>query len=196
MLHPIFTMLLYVLVFGTLLRLRMPAGAGLPNDYTLFFIAGYLPWMALQDAAQRGASTITNNASLVKQVVFPLEVLPLKTVLACALPQLIGIAFLVGYRLLSGAGGPATLALLPALLLMQFLGMAGIALALAALSVFLRDIRKSYTWPARSAIPAPVLYVPGSLLGHLNGTRLEPSEPLDLDVPGRALLWCHRHPIS
>jgi lipopolysaccharide transport system permease protein len=162
--HPIFTMLLYVLVFGKLLRLRMPTGAGLPGDYTLFFIAGYLPWMALQDAAQRGAAAIINNANLVKQVVFPLEVLPLKTVLACMLPQFIGIAFLLGYRLLCGAGCPATLALLPALLLMQFLGMAGIALALAAILVFLRDIKEVvHMVCALGLYLLPVLYVPGSL---------------------------------
>lgn len=163
-LHPIFTMLVYVLVFGTLLRLRIPSGSGLPGDYTLFFIAGYLPWMALQDSAQRGAVAITSNANLVKQVVFPLEVLPLKTVLACTLPQLVGTVFLVGYRALSGAGCPRTLALLPALLLTQLMGMAGVALALAALSVFVRDIKEVvHMLAALGLYLLPVLYVPGSL---------------------------------
>jgi homopolymeric O-antigen transport system permease protein len=163
-LHPIFTMLLYVLVFGTLLRLRMPAEAGRASEYALFFIAGYLPWMALQDAAQRGAGAILSNANLVKQVVFPLEVLPLKTVLACTLSPMVGVAFLLAYRMISGAGCPATVVLLPALLVVQLLGMAGIALALAALSVFLRDIKEGvHMLSALGLYLLPVLYVPGSL---------------------------------
>src|SRR5262249_36939436 len=112
--HPLVQMFVYVLVFRYLFRMRLAAGAGVEGiDYTPWFIAGYLPWMTIQDGMLRSCTAVLQNSNLVKQVVFPLEVLPLRTLLACGLPQAVGLAFLTVYVFWRTGTLPATLALLP-----------------------------------------------------------------------------------
>ena len=50
-------------------------------DFTAYLLAGLIPWMAFQEAMSKGAVVITGSASLVQQVVFPIEVLPIKGIL-------------------------------------------------------------------------------------------------------------------
>ena len=56
---------------------------------------------------------------------FPLEVLPLKGVLASLVPQMIGLAFLLVYTAVATGGLPDTYVLLPVALAIQIIGCFG-----------------------------------------------------------------------
>jgi lipopolysaccharide transport system permease protein len=158
--HPLFVMGLFVVVFTFIFGIRFPNG-GTGVQYSIFIIAGYLPWMILQDVTVKSCSAITGNANLVKQVVFPLEVLPLKTVLASLLPQAIGLGFLAIYTLLATGTLPATYALLPLALLVQIFGLFGVAFMLSALTAYVRDIKEIMTLHAVAGLYLlPIFYVP------------------------------------
>jgi len=165
--HPLFLMALFVCVFTFIFGLRF-ANTNTGLSYSIFLIAGYLPWMAFQDISVKSCAAITNNANLVKQVVFPLEVLPLKGVLASLVPQIIGLAFLTVYTAIATGALPDTYLLLPVAVAIQIVGCFGIAFLLAALATFLRDLKEIMTLHAVAGLYLlPILFVPTPLLNKL-----------------------------
>jgi lipopolysaccharide transport system permease protein len=158
--HPLFVVSLFVCVFTFVFGMRFASG-GTGLNYVVFFISGYLPWMVFQDIGIKSCTAITGNSKLVKQVVFPLEVLPLKGVLASLIPQGVGLAFLLIYTLLSTGGLPWTYALLPVAVTIEVMGLFGIAFLLAAVATFLRDLKEVMTMHAVAGLYLlPILYVP------------------------------------
>ena len=120
--------------------------------------------MTVQDVLARSCTTITGSHNLVKQVVFPLEVLPLRSVLAACLPQAVGTLFLLAYLLLRTGSLPPTLLLLPAVWLVEFAALVGIAFFLSSVSVYIRDLKEVITVCLAAGLYAlPVIYMPGSL---------------------------------
>lgn len=45
--HPLVLLLVYIFVFVAVFRIRAPATAGIPRDYTAFILAGLVPWLAI-----------------------------------------------------------------------------------------------------------------------------------------------------
>lgn len=160
--HPLFLMGLFVCVFTFIFGMRF-ANAHTGLNYSIFLIAGYLPWMAFQDISVKSCAAVTGNANLVKQVVFPLEVLPLKGVLASLVPVFIGLMFLMTYTVLVAGSLPDTYLLLPLVIAIQVLGLFGIAFLLSALATFVRDLKEIMTLHAVAGLYLlPILYVPTS----------------------------------
>ncbi|HYB52748.1 MAG TPA: ABC transporter permease [Thermoanaerobaculia bacterium] len=134
--NPILWMLLYTLVFSLILRVPSPPGfAGFPE----FLLAGLLPWMAIQEGVSRSATALTDNASMVKKTVFPIETLVLSIVLAALVNQL--IAFLVFGAYLAAIGHlslPWALLAIPALAVQAALTF-GLGCLVATVATFFRD---------------------------------------------------------
>jgi lipopolysaccharide transport system permease protein len=139
-LHPVILLSLYVVVFAVIMKGRLQLGP-VSSDYPSYILAGLIPWMAIQEAALRGSSAVVSNASLVKQVVFPLEILPIKSVLVAWATQTIGFSFLIGYLLFFAAGSRFSPLLLPLALLLHLMFSIGLAFLLAAATVFVRDLK-------------------------------------------------------
>lgn len=78
--NPVLTISVFVVIFGVIFRVKaVSLGVGtLPQDHTLYMLSGLIPWLVAADVIGRSPSLIVGQASLVKQVVFPLEVLPVK----------------------------------------------------------------------------------------------------------------------
>ena len=108
--HPLVLMAVYIFIFGYVLRLKIGGTLELPLDYTAYLLAGLIPWMAFQESMAKGATAIVGNANLVKQVVFPVEVLPVKGVLASFSTQLVATAPLAAYVLATHGSLPWTYA--------------------------------------------------------------------------------------
>ncbi len=139
--HPLALMAIYVFIFGYVFCMKIGGTQQLPLDYTTYLLAGLIPWMAFQESMAKGATVIVNNANLVKQVVFPIEVLPVKGVIASFSTQLVATALLAVYVLLTHGRMPWTYALLPALFFFQALAMIGAAYILAAVGAYFRDLK-------------------------------------------------------
>lgn len=133
---PIVWMVLYTVVFAVILKTPVEKGfASFPE----FLLAGLLPWMAVQEAVSRSSTALTDNAAMVKKMVFPLETLILSIVTAALVNQMIGFAIYGIYVAMLGhfSFGWALLAL-PALIL-QVLLMFGIGCFAATITTFVRD---------------------------------------------------------
>lgn len=137
--QPLWLLLLFTFVFSTVLKVRLPALAATRVHFGSFLFCGLLPWMALQEGVLRASTSITDNATLVRKLRFPAEVLVLAVVLAALLHE--GIAALVFTGVLAVVGDLVWQGL-PVLLLALPLQLAltlGLGLLLGSVHVFFRD---------------------------------------------------------
>src|SRR5262249_21875881 len=141
---PLLTMGIYVFAFLILFQGRLP-GSSSSLGYAVFVLAGLAPWMAVQEALGRGPTAILSNANLVKQIVFPSEVLPLRV--AFGLLPTLGIGVAVGGMLapIGGLGGWLTVPLMVVVVACHLVMTAGLVYGLAAIGVFIRDVRDVVT---------------------------------------------------
>lgn len=139
--HPLVLIGVYIFVFVIVFKIKIGGTREMPLDYTTYLLSGLIPWMAVQESMAKASTVITSNASLVKQVVFPIEILPIKSVLASIITQGIFFAILIVYVLATHSALPATYALLPLLVFVQIIGMAGVSYILAAIGTYFRDIK-------------------------------------------------------
>jgi lipopolysaccharide transport system permease protein len=139
--HPLILIATYIVIFRFVFRAAALAGTDSPRDYTVYILAGLIPWLACIDAMNKATVAIVGNASLVKQVVFPLEVLPAKGVLATALTQLLLLALLIGYSTVTSRQASAMYLLLPVLVALQLTAMLGVSYVLSSTGVYFRDVK-------------------------------------------------------
>jgi lipopolysaccharide transport system permease protein len=161
--HPLFLMALYVFVFVYIFPVRFSGDSAFAGDFTISVLAGLIPWLTFQDVLATSPAVIRNNASLVKQIVFPVEVLPVKAVLASTVAQLVATGVLVIYALARGAQEP-TFLLWPILFGAQLLAMVGASYLLSAIGVFFRDLKDFVQiFCAVNLFLQPILYIPEHL---------------------------------
>lgn len=161
-LHPLLIMLVYIVVFGWIFKARMPGSpANSGVDYIAYLLSGLIPWLCLQESSVKATSAILGNQSLVKQIVFPLELLPLTTTISSFLSALVAFIVLAAYRIFYGLGIPPAFFLLPVLLLMLFFLAAGLAYLLSAATVYFRDLKDiTQVLFSIGVYLVPVLYLP------------------------------------
>lgn len=140
--NPLLLLAVYSFVFGVVFN---PARAGEAEPYALFLITGLFPWVWVSTSLLEGTVSLSANSGLIRKAVFPVEVLPLVTVLASlvhfllALP-ILGAALIAGRVMGHDVGGLAAL-LFPLVILLQLPLVGGLTLGLAALNVHFKDVR-------------------------------------------------------
>jgi ABC-type polysaccharide/polyol phosphate export permease len=135
--HPLALLAVYWFVFTTVFR----AGTLRGTDFLPFVAVALWPWLAAQEALQRATGSIGAHAGLIRKVAFPHEIIVYASVAATLLLQFAG--YVVVLIALRAAGEPLHLSgLLVAVPLWVVMAVAvtGLALALAALQVFVRDV--------------------------------------------------------
>ncbi len=137
LLNPIALLAVYHFVFTAIFPAR---GFG-TSSFLAFLAVALWPWIATQEAIQRGTTTLPGYAGLIRKVAFPHELVIYASVSATFALQFAGyVAILLILRV---GGEPLHLeGLLVVVPLWAILGIGviGIALALSALQVFIRDV--------------------------------------------------------
>jgi lipopolysaccharide transport system permease protein len=183
--HPIFLIGLYVFVFAFVFRQKVGGTVDLPLDYTAYLLSGIVAWLGIQDGLVKSCSIITSNAALVKQTVFPMEVLVIKSMAVSLFPQLVSFTMLVAYVLFTHGSLHLTYALLPVLVVVQLLGMVGLAFILAPVGAYIRDIKDVVQiFSAAGVYLLPVFYLPAWVP--------ELFRPLLYLNPFSYIIWCYQ----
>ena len=139
--HPLLLMAVYILMFVYVFKLRGIESVDNARDYTVYVLSGLVPWLAIVEVLNRSTASIVANAGFVKQIVFPVEVLPVRAVTAALLGQGVGTVVLFGYIVATSGTPPTTALLWPAIVVLQMALMLGVSYVLAATAVFFRDIK-------------------------------------------------------
>jgi ABC-type polysaccharide/polyol phosphate export permease len=163
--QPLWMLVLFTFVFSTVMKVT-PVGAR-TGHFAIFLFGGLLPWTAMHEGVLRSATAITDNASLVKKLRFPSEILVVAVVLAALLHEAIAAVIFVGALLWVGELSWSRLPLLLLAVPLQAGLTLGIALVVAALHVFFRDTAQVLgmvlnVWFYVTPIVYPLALVPGA----------------------------------
>jgi lipopolysaccharide transport system permease protein len=158
--QPLALTLIFTLVFSYFVRV--------PTDgapYPIFAYSALVPWTLLATAIAFAAPSLVNNIQLLSKIYFPREVLPLASIGAALFDFLIAIAVFVVMMLLYGISMTTAWYWLPVLVLVQLALITGVALLLAGVNVFYRDVRfvvplALQLWMYASPIIYPLSSVP------------------------------------
>ena len=143
---PLLSLAVYTVVFGLIFGASWGRGnPPLPKfvDFPLTLLAGSAIFQMFAESANRASTLVSSRPNLVRRVVFPLEILPVAAVRAGLVHTLIivGILLVVLAAVTGGSGMHWTIVLLPAVLAPLVMVCLGVSWALAAVGVFVRDVR-------------------------------------------------------
>jgi len=131
--NPLLMLIVYSIVFSFIMR------AGIEN-YAMFLFVALLPWNYLSNSILQGAASLVQNASLIKKVYFPREVLPLSVVLANLVNYLLSLLILIPALLLFKVRLTSALLAFPLVLFAETLLVASLALLVSVGNVYFRDL--------------------------------------------------------
>ncbi len=162
-LQPLMTMLIFTVIFGTLLK---TPSQGIP--YPLFSLTALLPWQLFASALQRSSTSLVGNANLLTKIYFPRLAIPLASIFAALVDFLISFVVLIGvmvyYRYMPGWNA----LWVPLLVLLALLTALAVGLWLSALNVQYRDIQQIVpfliqVWMYASPIVYPIETIPAGI---------------------------------
>lgn len=142
-LQPLFMLAVYTFALGYVLRARWSeAGSDSPLIYALFLYTGLLTFSLFSETIARAPGLLLENVSYIKKMRFPIEILPVVPLVAALINFAIGFIILIVLNLLIAGPPPVTALLVPLPLIPLILLTLGLSWLLAALGVFLRDLRQ------------------------------------------------------
>jgi lipopolysaccharide transport system permease protein len=139
-LQPGITTMVYLVVFAFVFNARIGSGSS-RSDYVVFLLSGLIPWITLSEIFSRSVSAVSGTPMFVKQMIFPVEILPLKIFGSAALSFLLASAIFLAFVFGSGHGKVFLLFGWPASVMCFLVFLVGVSYLLSSVGVFLRDIR-------------------------------------------------------
>ena len=134
MLNPLLLMAVYTVVFTTIMPAAMP-------DFSIFLLAGLLPWLFVSTAILQGMSAVLGNQDLIRKIRLPQAVFPLSVVGSNLVNFVLSVIPLLGVMLVIGHPLTPALFFLPVAALVITCFAAGLTLVFASATVFYRDVR-------------------------------------------------------
>lgn len=142
LLNPLVMMGVYYFVFT-----KIFTDQSQPN-FPVFLLCGLVPYNFFTVALMTGTTSIVDNASLIKRVPVPREVVPITTVLACCIHLVVQVALLLTFAVFAkvfhvpaAQGFNVYWLWLPLIWALEIIFVCGLALLTASLNVFIRDTR-------------------------------------------------------
>jgi len=137
-LFPLMFLGIYAVVCLVIAKMK-PAGMS-PADYMALVFCGLIPFIGFTEALVAGTSSVTGNANLIKNTLFPIELIPVKSVLTSQCTQIVGTAILL-LTLTAMRSLTSWALLLPVVWLTQVFFTVGVIWILSSLNVYFRDLQ-------------------------------------------------------
>jgi lipopolysaccharide transport system permease protein len=152
--QPVFSMLVFTLVFGKLARI---SSDGVP--YAIFSLTGLVPWTYFSNCINTATGILIQNNNMISKVYFPRLILPMSGVFGKLLDFGISALILTGFMFWFQKVPTVWVWFLPVLIVMMMLAASGVSLWLSALAVQYRDVRHGMTFGIQLIMyAAPVVY--------------------------------------
>lgn len=129
-----------VVVVAVVFRVHLGQNGG-RFDYALYVLAGMVPWQILAKSLEEAPSLVRTRVEILKQVIYPLEILPITSLISALIGPTVALAV---YLMLAGISGNLhwTVLLLPIPALLLFAFLLGCAWTLMIPGVLLKDLRE------------------------------------------------------
>ena len=134
MLNPLLLMVVYTVVFTTIMPTTIP-------DFSIFLLSGLLPWLLISTALLQGMNAVLGNQDLIKKIRLPQAVFPLSVVGSNLVNFVLSLLPLFLVMLVLGHPLKPALLFLPVAAVVLTAFAAGVTLFFASATVFFRDVR-------------------------------------------------------
>ena len=161
-LSPLIMVALFTLVFSEMLGLRFREVTGDSTlNFGLFLYCGLLPYLAWAQALNQGVNVIRRNRGLVESVIFPLEILPLTSVITTLIQSFLGVPALMLVLVVLEQRLEWTAVLLPLVMVPQLLFNLGIGYLVAIAGTHVPDISETLRGVSRGVFfITPIVWPP------------------------------------
>lgn len=139
-LRPLIQVAAYVVIVTYVFGAR-PGSQASRLDYVLYVLSGLVAWQAVQRALEEAPSLIRERMEILKQVVYPLETLPLTAILVSGVGPIVGLCV---YLVIAFSSGqlPWSVLLLPIPMLLLLIMILGLSYVFMIAGVLLKDLRE------------------------------------------------------
>lgn len=134
LLNPLLMLCVYSIVFQFVFRSNI-------EHYSIYLFICLMPWNAFSNTIAVGTTCVSNNASILKKVYFPREILPLSVVISNTIQYFFSAIIIFIALLVSGVGISWTALFLPVIVLAQAIFSLGLIMVLSASNVYIRDVQ-------------------------------------------------------
>jgi lipopolysaccharide transport system permease protein len=152
--QPLFTAIMFSIIFGNLARL--------PSDaipYPLFAYAAVLPWTFFSNAVTNSGNSLVGSANLITKVYFPRMIIPAASVAAGLIDLMIAFGVLIVLMIYYGVGMTWNLLMAPTLIVMTALLAVAVGMWASALNVKYRDVRHALPFAMQlTMFASPIIY--------------------------------------
>ena len=139
-LNPLLLLSVYTFVFSFIFQVRWGETDTSRTDFAIILFIGLVIHGLFSDVINRSANLIIDNPNYVKKIIFPLQILPVITLLSALFQLLINtLVIVVAFVILHGEF-PVTIYYLPFVLLPLLLLTLGVSWIVTALGTYIRDI--------------------------------------------------------
>ena len=159
-LQPLFTMVVFTLIFGYLAK--MPS-EGIP--YPIFSYSGVLLWIYFSNSVSGSATSLVGNSNLITKIYFPRLFIPTSSCLSGLVDYVIALVILVLLMVYYNFIPNLSIVLLPFLVFITFVLASGIGYWLSSICVKYRDVQFILPFFIQLLMfTTPVIY-PSSIVG-------------------------------
>lgn len=138
LLYPLMLLAAYSAVYIYVFKVRL--GLFDSNEYVLLIFCGLIPFLSFAESLALGTVSVTANTRLVKNTLFPIDLIPVKSVLSTQVGQLGSLVLLLIALACVGRLTPFA-AVAVVVWLCQVAFTLGIVWLLSSVNVFLRDVQ-------------------------------------------------------
>ena len=143
-LSPLLMVALLTLIFSEVVGIKFREVTGDSTlNFGLYLYCGLLPFLAYSQALTQGVNVIRRNSNLVQGVVFPLEVLPVTTIITSLIQSMFGVGALMLVLLVLEGRLHWTAVLLPLVIVPQLLFTLGLCYLMAVAGTYMPDVRET-----------------------------------------------------
>jgi len=160
LLIPLLQTLIFTVIFGRLAKIK-PDG---PYSYSVFTLAGLIPWTFFSQALTLGGQSLINQQHLLTKIYFPRVFVPAGAVGSCFVDFMVGLLMYAVVLTFSRIVPPLGVVFLPVLIILMIVATLGVTLLLAALTVTYRDFKYIIPFGVQVLMYASPIVYPSSLV--------------------------------
>ncbi|MEJ5165741.1 MAG: ABC transporter permease [Thermoanaerobaculia bacterium] len=162
-LQPLLQLILFTFVFSYILKISLLGERGVEN-FSLFLFAGLLPWMGISEMLMRSTTSINEQASLIKKLAFPPELLIVSIMGSAMVHQFIASLLFIMVLIFMGKLYLSFL-FLPVLMVFELIFISGFCFLFSSLNPYFKDTQQAVSyitmiWFYASPIVYPLSIVP------------------------------------
>lgn len=190
--NPVFMLVVYTFVFSVIFKSRWggEGASGTKTEFAIVLFVGMIVQGIFAELLNRAPTLILSNINYVKKVIFPLEILPIVALFSTLFHSFVSLAVLLSAFFIFNGYLNWTVIFIPIVLFPLIVLVSGLALILASLGVFLRDVGQTVSILTMILMfLAPVFYPISAVPANVRGFIMANPVTFIIEQGRDVLIW-------